>query len=76
MLMRWDFPLLLGGCFNLPSLLDPESFILYFFRDRLQPEMSDLDATEYMIGIIKQSFLNFRTKAYDILQYHQNQIPY
>ena len=35
-----------------------------------------MQAAEYMIGIIRASFLNFRTKAYDMLQYHQNQIPY
>ena len=45
-------------------------------RYRLQPNASDLEAAAYMIGVIKQSFLNFRTRAYDILQYHQNQIPY
>jgi hypothetical protein len=27
-------------------------------------------------GVIQGSFLNFRTRAYDILQYHQNKIPY
>ncbi len=50
--------------------------LLIFFRERMQPHKSDLEAAAYMIGIIKQSFLNFRTRAYDILQYHQNQIPY
>ena len=34
------------------------------------------DHRRYMVGVIQQSFLNFRTKAYDILQWHQNQIPY
>merc|ERR1711976_511161 len=37
-------------------------------RYRLQPYASDLQAAEYMMSIIRQSFLNFRTKAYDILQ--------
>ena len=45
-------------------------------RYRLQPQASDLEAASYMIAVIKQSFLNFRTRAYDILQFHQNQIPY
>jgi len=43
---------------------------------RLQPHASDLQAAEFMIGKIRASFLNFRTKAYDMLQYQQNQIPY
>ena len=47
-----------------------------FFRTRLQPHASDLQAAEFMIGKIRASFLNFRTKAYDMLQYQQNQIPY
>jgi phosphatidylinositol 4-kinase len=29
-----------------------------------------------MVRVIQQSFLNFRTRAYDMLQWHQNQIPY
>ncbi len=49
---------------------------LSFFRTRLQPQASDLEAAQYMIDIVRRSFLNFRTKAYDMLQYQQNQIPY
>ena len=45
-------------------------------RHRLQPHLSDFEAAKYMISIINSSFLNFRTRAYDMLQYHQNQIPY
>ena len=45
-------------------------------RYRLQPQASNLEAASYMIAVIKQSFLNFRTRAYDILQFQQNQIPY
>eukprot|EP00094_Tigriopus_californicus_P003842 TCALIF_03698-PA protein Name:"Similar to PI4KA Phosphatidylinositol 4-kinase alpha (Homo sapiens)" AED:0.07 eAED:0.07 QI:1/0.8/0.75/0.93/0.86/0.93/16/174/2161 len=45
-------------------------------KGRLQPTMSDLDASAYMVQVVKQSFLNIRTRAYDMLQYHQNQIPY
>ena len=30
----------------------------------------------FMVRVIQQSFLNFRTRAYDMLQWHQNQIPY
>ena len=35
-----------------------------------------LTLPRFMVGVIQQSFLNFRTKAYDMLQWHQNQIPY
>ena len=45
-------------------------------RYRLQPQAFNLEAASYMIAVIKQSFLNFRTRAYDILQFQQNQIPY
>ena len=45
-------------------------------RHRLQPHLSDMEAAKYMIQTINNSFLNFRTRAYDMLQYHQNQIPY
>ena len=62
----------LQNCFYLFQI---NVFFLYF-RYRLQPYASDLQAAEYMMSIIRQSFLNFRTKAYDILQYQQNQITY
>ncbi|XP_023346695.1 phosphatidylinositol 4-kinase alpha [Eurytemora carolleeae] len=45
-------------------------------RQRLQPAASEREAALFMIGVIQRSFLNFRTRAYDMLQYHQNQIPY
>lgn len=50
--------------------------LFLFYRGRLQPTMSELDASAYMVQVVKQSFLNIRTRAYDMLQYHQNQIPY
>ena len=43
---------------------------------RLQPGASEIQAAAYMMSIIRESFLNFRTKAYDMLQYQQNQITY
>jgi len=45
-------------------------------RMRLQPKASEREAAAFMVGVIQKSFLNFRTRAYDMLQYHQNQIPY
>lgn len=43
---------------------------------RLQPQASEKEAAAFMIGVIQRSFLNFRTRAYDMIQFHQNQIPY
>lgn len=44
-------------------------------RTRFQPQASDKDAAEHMLYVIRNSFLNFRTRAYDMIQYYQNQIP-
>jgi len=43
---------------------------------RLQPQASEKDAATFMIGVVKRSFLNLRTTAYDYIQFKQNQIPY
>ncbi|KAJ9593547.1 hypothetical protein L9F63_014887, partial [Diploptera punctata] len=45
-------------------------------RARFAPQASDKEAAAYMISIIRNSFLNFRTRTYDMIQYYQNQIPY
>ncbi|XP_012288489.1 phosphatidylinositol 4-kinase alpha [Orussus abietinus] len=45
-------------------------------RSRFAPVATDREASVFMLNIIRSSFLNFRTKAYDIIQFHQNQIPY
>ncbi|XP_026685161.1 phosphatidylinositol 4-kinase alpha [Diaphorina citri] len=44
-------------------------------RARFAPQATDKEAAAFMIGVIRNSFLNFRTRAYDYLQYYQNQIP-
>lgn len=46
------------------------------FRERFAPHMSDRDAAKYMMQIIRNCFLNVRSKMYDQLQYIQNEIPY
>ncbi|CAG9533242.1 unnamed protein product [Cercopithifilaria johnstoni] len=46
------------------------------FRDRFAPQLSDRDAAKYMMSIIRNCFLNVRSKMYDQLQYIQNEIPY
>lgn len=45
-------------------------------RMRFAPTFNDKDASTYIQKIIRDSFLNIRTRTYDILQYYQNQIPY
>ncbi|XP_011307555.1 phosphatidylinositol 4-kinase alpha isoform X2 [Fopius arisanus] len=45
-------------------------------RSRFAPMANDRDAAAFMLNVIRNSFLNFRTKTYDMIQYYQNQIPY
>ncbi|CAG9769001.1 unnamed protein product [Ceutorhynchus assimilis] len=45
-------------------------------RGRFNPGANDKEAANYMLQIIRNSFLNFRTRTYDMIQYYQNQIPY
>ncbi|GJQ75443.1 hypothetical protein Trydic_g23610 [Trypoxylus dichotomus] len=45
-------------------------------RARFAPNVTDKEAAVYMLTVIRNSFLNFRTRTYDMIQYYQNQIPY
>ncbi|EEB20254.1 Phosphatidylinositol 4-kinase alpha, putative [Pediculus humanus corporis] len=45
-------------------------------RARFAPQASEKEAANYMLSVIRSSFLNFRTRTYDMIQYYQNQIPY
>ncbi|UYV78927.1 PI4KA [Cordylochernes scorpioides] len=45
-------------------------------RARFAPTATEKEAGAFMIKVIRDSLLNFRTKTYDILQFYQNQIPY
>lgn len=45
-------------------------------RMRFAPECNDKDASNYILKIIRDSYLSFRTRTYDMLQYYQNSIPY
>ena len=45
-------------------------------RGRFVPTATDREAAAYMLNVIRNSYLNFRTKTYDMIQYYQNQIPY
>jgi len=44
-------------------------------RQRFAPTLTERQASEYMIQIIKDSYLNKRARAYDIIQLVQNEIP-
>ncbi|XP_047491882.1 phosphatidylinositol 4-kinase alpha-like isoform X2 [Penaeus chinensis] len=44
-------------------------------RTRFAPQATEKEAAQYMLNIILNSCLNVRTKAYDWIQYYQNQIP-
>jgi phosphatidylinositol 4-kinase len=45
-------------------------------RARFSPQTSERDAANYMISVINNSCLSYRTKTYDMIQFYQNQIPY
>ncbi|XP_022115075.1 phosphatidylinositol 4-kinase alpha isoform X2 [Pieris rapae] len=45
-------------------------------RSRFAPNSTEKEAAAYMQAVIRNSFLNFRTRTYDMIQYYQNQIPY
>lgn len=45
-------------------------------RSRFAPTSTDREAAIFMLNVIRNSYINFRTKAYDMIQYYQNQIPY
>ncbi|XP_046963733.1 phosphatidylinositol 4-kinase alpha isoform X2 [Vanessa cardui] len=45
-------------------------------RSRFAPNSTEKDAAAFMLAVIRNSFLNFRTRTYDMIQYYQNQIPY
>ncbi|XP_066584253.1 phosphatidylinositol 4-kinase alpha isoform X2 [Prorops nasuta] len=45
-------------------------------RSRFVPTATDREAAAFMLTVIRNSYLNFRTKTYDMIQYYQNQIPY
>ncbi|XP_055694049.1 phosphatidylinositol 4-kinase alpha [Lutzomyia longipalpis] len=45
-------------------------------KQRFVPNKSNKEAAAHMLGIIRNSYQNFRTRTYDMIQYYQNQIPY
>ena len=43
---------------------------------RLQPGVSEIQASAYLVSIIQHSFCSLRTKSYDAIQFHQQGIDY
>lgn len=44
--------------------------------DRFKPTATEKEAAAHMVYVIRNSYLSLRTRAYDALQYVQNDIPY
>ncbi|XP_055327551.1 phosphatidylinositol 4-kinase alpha-like isoform X2 [Paramacrobiotus metropolitanus] len=45
-------------------------------RSRFSPNTSEREAADYMVKVIQGCYLNYRSRAYDMLQYQQNKIAY
>ncbi|CAH1801953.1 unnamed protein product [Owenia fusiformis] len=45
-------------------------------RQRFQPQASEKEASAYMLKVVRECYLSWRAKSYDIIQYMQNEIPY
>ena len=45
-------------------------------KGRFVPNKSNREAANHMLAVIRNSYQNFRTRTYDMIQYYQNQIPY
>ena len=45
-------------------------------RGRFAPLASEREAANYMLKVIRDCYLSWRGKTYDMIQYYQNQIPY
>ncbi|KJE88947.1 type 3 phosphatidylinositol 4-kinase [Capsaspora owczarzaki ATCC 30864] len=61
---------------GLPCFREMDLEVLRRLRTRFQPDKTEREAASFMIKTVKNSYLNTRTKLYDILQYMQNGIPY
>uniref|UniRef100_W4VRQ0 Phosphatidylinositol 4-kinase alpha n=1 Tax=Corethrella appendiculata TaxID=1370023 RepID=W4VRQ0_9DIPT len=45
-------------------------------KQRFAPNKNSKEAAAHMLAVVRNSYQNFRTRTYDMIQYYQNQIPY
>lgn len=45
-------------------------------KQRFVATKNNKEAAAHMLAVIRNSYQNFRTRTYDMIQYYQNQIPY
>ncbi|XP_055848789.1 phosphatidylinositol 4-kinase alpha isoform X1 [Episyrphus balteatus] len=45
-------------------------------KQRFVATKNNREAAAHMLAVIRNSYQNFRTRTYDMIQYYQNQIPY
>lgn len=45
-------------------------------KQRFVATKNNKEASAHMLAVIRNSYQNFRTRTYDMIQYYQNQIPY
>ncbi|BFG00115.1 phosphatidylinositol 4-kinase alpha [Drosophila madeirensis] len=45
-------------------------------KQRFVATKNNKEAAAHMLSVIRNSYQNFRTRTYDMIQYYQNQIPY
>lgn len=45
-------------------------------KQRFVSTKNNKEAAAHMLAVIRNSYQNFRTRTYDMIQYYQNQIPY
>lgn len=43
---------------------------------RFAPQATEREAANYMLKVIRDCYLSWRGKTYDMIQYYQNKIPY
>lgn len=45
-------------------------------RSRFAPQANEREAANFILKVVRDCYLNWRGKTYDMLQYYQNKIPY
>ena len=45
-------------------------------RGRFAPQFNEREAANFILKVVRDCYLNWRGKTYDMIQYYQNKIPY